>query len=69
MNSVYNKLLDEIKEKHIVDDILQMKAEMEHREKMKPVLKSINERANKNADPGFTGHAQRWQFCAAVFCQ
>ena len=43
MESVRELLLDEVKEKHIVDDILQMAAEMEHREKMKPIIENINE--------------------------
>lgn len=43
MNSVYELLLENIKEKHIVDDILQMAFEMEHIEKMKPIIQNIND--------------------------
>ena len=43
MDSVYNLLLENIQEKYIVDDILQMKAEMEHRDRMKPIIKNIND--------------------------
>jgi hypothetical protein len=43
MNSIKELLLNEVKEKHIVNDILQMKYEMEHREKMGPIINNINE--------------------------
>lgn len=43
MNIVSEQLLDLLKEKWIVKDILDMKYEMEHREKMKKICKNINE--------------------------
>ncbi len=43
MDKVVNQLIGLLKEKWIVKDILDMKYEMEHREKMKRICKSINE--------------------------
>ena len=43
MNTITNFLLDTLKEKYIVKNILDLKYQMEHKEKMNNVCKSINE--------------------------
>ncbi len=43
MDVVTNQLVDLLKEKWIVKDILDMKYEMEHKEKMKNICNNINE--------------------------